>query len=50
MNEEVTQEDLVAEIKEQLSQIDSLPIDEHASAFEGIHQKLGEALSTIDGL
>jgi hypothetical protein len=50
-NSENTQEStLVDEVRSELSEIDSLDITEHAKRFETLHQKLHEALTTIDGL
>ncbi len=43
-------ENFVEEIRAELADIDQLPIHEHASEFERLHNKLGTALSTIDGL
>jgi len=46
-----TQESTLAdEVRSELSEIDSLDITEHAERFETLHQKLHEALTTIDGL
>jgi hypothetical protein len=50
-NSENTQESTLAdEVRGELSEIDSLDITEHAERFETLHQKLHEALTTIDGL
>ena len=50
-NIENTQESTLAdEVRSELSEIDSLDITEHAERFETLHQKLHEALTTIDGL
>ncbi len=38
------------EVRSELSEIDTLNITEHAERFETLHQKLHEALTTIDGL
>ena len=43
-------ESFVEQVKDELARIDHLPVNEHAEAFEGVHQKLEKALSTIDGL
>ena len=50
-NNESTQENTLAdEVRSELSEIDSLDITEHAQRFENLHQKLQQALTTIDGL
>lgn len=41
---------LVEEVKAELREIDSSDLSEHSARFEGLHGKLQEALSTIDGL
>jgi hypothetical protein len=48
----MSQEDgaLVEEVKTQLSEIDSSELSEHAERFEALHQKLNNALNSIDGL
>ena len=43
-------ERFVEEFKDELSGIDRSPVNEHAEAFELLHQKLESSLSTIDGL
>ncbi|MEI6844895.1 MAG: hypothetical protein WCK79_06315 [Actinomycetes bacterium] len=43
-------ENFVEQVKDELSRIDSLPVNEHADSFEAVHQNLERALSTIDGL
>ncbi len=43
-------ENFVEDVKNELSRIDSLPVNEHADNFESVHQNLERALSTIDGL
>jgi hypothetical protein len=50
-NNDKTQDNTLAdEVRSELSEIDSLDITEHAERFETLHQKLHEALTTIDGL
>ncbi len=50
-NNDISQESTLAdEVRSELSEIDSLDITEHAQRFEQLHQKLHEALTTIDGL
>lgn len=43
-------ENLVEEIRNELSEIDSMAINDHAQRFEELHQRLASALSSIDGL
>lgn len=44
------QENIVDEVKLELSEIDSLAVGEHAQRYEALHQKFNQALSSIDGL
>jgi hypothetical protein len=41
---------LVEEVKIELSDIDNSELSEHSARFEALHGKLQEALNTIDGL
>ena len=41
---------LVDDVKAELSDIDSSDLSEHSARFEALHERLQEALSTIDGL
>lgn len=50
MSENIEPADLLEKVKLELSQLDELPIGEHAQRLEGIHKTLETALSTIDGL
>jgi len=50
INEMAQESTLADEVRSELSEIDSLDITEHAERFETLHQKLHEALTTIDGL
>ena len=52
MNQEdgLNGESLVGEIRNELVEIDSLQINDHAQRFEELHTKLATALSSIDGL
>jgi hypothetical protein len=45
-NGEVFVEDLRAELQE----IDAMRVGDHAERFEALHQKLNQALSSIDGM
>ena len=41
---------IVDEVKIELSEIDSLEVTEHGQRYESLHQKLNQALTSIDGL
>ncbi len=41
---------IVDEVKHELSEIDSLEVEEHGQRYEALHQKLNQALTSIDGL
>ena len=45
-----SENNLVEEVKIELSDIDTSDLTEHAARFEALHGKLQEALNTIDGL
>lgn len=50
-NNEIAEENTLAdEVRSEFSEFDSLDISEHAERFENLHQKLQQALTTIDGL
>ena len=42
--------ELVEQVKIELSDIDQSDLSEHPARFEALHGKLQEALSSIDGL
>jgi len=44
------EENLVDQVKAELSDIDNSDLSEHAQRFESLHGKLSEALNSIDGL
>ena len=46
LNGEAFVEDLRAELQE----IDAMQVGDHAERFEALHQKLNQALSSIDGM
>jgi len=48
--ESASQTNLVDQVREELLRIDGLEVNEHGDGFEALHQKLYEALSSIDGL
>jgi len=43
-------ENLVEEVRNELVEIDSMAVNDHAQRFEELHQRLARALSSIDGL
>ena len=47
---EVNVENIVAEVRTELSEIDNMELSEHAARFDELHQKLNTALSSIDGM
>ena len=49
-NHNPQQEELVSEVKEELSQIDLTDLNDHAQRYEELHKKLNEALSSIEGM
>lgn len=50
MNEQFNGESLVEELRNELQEIDAMEVGDHAQRFELLHQKLNQALSSIDGL
>jgi hypothetical protein len=47
---DVDPENLVAEVRAELTEIDSMDVSDHADRFEQLHNKLNSALSSIDGM
>jgi len=47
---QVEGESLVEELRNELHEIDSMEVGDHAERFEILHQRLNQALSAIDGL
>ena len=43
-------ESFVQELRDELQEIDAMLVGDHAQRFEALHQKLNQALSSIDGL
>jgi hypothetical protein len=43
-------ESFVEELLNELQEIDAMEVGDHAQRFEALHQKLNQALSSIDGL
>ncbi len=42
--------DLVAQVRSELEEIDASDLSEHSARFESLHQKLQESLKSIDNL
>ena len=49
-SEQFNGEGFVEELRSQLQEIDAMEVGDHAQRFEALHQKLNQALSSIDGL
>jgi hypothetical protein len=49
-NDQSNGESFVEELRNELQEIDAMEVGDHASRFEALHQKLNQALSSIDGL
>ena len=49
-NNQVNGESLVEELRTELQEIDAMKVGDHAARFEALHQRLKQALSSIDGL
>ena len=49
-NNQVNGESLVEELRNELQEIDAMEVGDHAERFEALHQRLNQALSSIDGL
>ncbi len=47
---QVNGESLVEELRNELQEIDAMELRDHAERFELLHQRLNQALSSIDGL
>ena len=47
---DINPQNLVAEVRAELGEIDALDVSEHADRFEKLHNKLNTALSSIDGM
>ena len=43
-------ESFVEDLRGELQEIDAMEVGDHAQRFEALHQKLNEALSSIDGM
>ena len=49
-NNQISGESLVEELRTELHEIDAMEVGDHADRFETLHQRLNQALSSIDGL
>ena len=49
-NKQFDGESLVEELRNELQEIDAMEVGDHAQRFDALHQKLNQALSSIDGL
>ena len=49
-NNQQVGESLVEELRNELQEIDAMLVGDHAQRFEALHQRLNQALSSIDGL
>ncbi|MEI7931148.1 MAG: hypothetical protein WCH97_06485 [Actinomycetes bacterium] len=43
-------ENLVEAVRDELVEIDAMDVSDHGERYEQLHQKLSQALSSIDGL
>jgi len=50
INNQQVGESLVDELRNELREIDAMEVGDHAQRFETLHQRLNQALSSIDGL
>ena len=49
-NQAFNGESFVEELRSELQEIDAMQVGDHAQRYEALHQKLNQALSSIDGL
>ena len=49
-NDQFNGESFVEELRNELQEIDAMEVGDHAERFELLHQRLNQALSSIDGL
>ena len=45
-----SEQNLVEDVRIELAEIDAMDIADHGQRFEQLHQKLNQALTSIDGL
>ena len=43
-------ESFVEDLRGELQEIDAMEVGDHAQRFEALHQKLNQALSSMDGM
>ena len=49
-NQSFNGEAFVEDLRAELQEIDAMQVGYHAERFEALHQKLNQALSSIDGM
>ena len=49
-NQSFNGEAFVEDLRADLQEIDAMQVGDHAERFEALHQKLNQALSSIDGM
>ena len=49
-NQSFNGESFVEDLRGELQEIDTMEVGDHAQRFEALHQKLNQALSSIDGM
>ena len=49
-NQSFNREAFVEDLRAELQKIDAMQVGDHAERFEALHQKLNQALSSIDGM
>jgi hypothetical protein len=49
-NQSFNGEAFVEDLRAELQEIDAMQVGDHAERFEALHQKLNQALSSIDGM
>jgi hypothetical protein len=49
-NQSFNGEAFVEDLRAELQEIDVMQVGDHAERFEALHQKLNQALSSIDGM
>lgn len=49
-NQSFNGEAFVEDLRSELQEIDAMQVSDHAERFEALHQKLNQALSSIDGM
>lgn len=48
--QQIQGDSLVEELRDELTEIDAMEVGDHAQRYELLHQKLNQALTSIDGL